>query len=308
MPQLYFISSSDAKWVSDQREKLVRELIPDELRDENLTEYYATGNAPLSLDKILEDIVGELSTLPLLPDSRRVVVVHDLRDFVSGGRSRAKSGGKKSGGKRSAADALIDFAKNDLPSTENVLIFSTIIDHSRGHYLDKNNALIKFIGSSQIGSVIKPPYNEQDPLFLMGDALMERNTQKCLRHFRAIYSDDNRSRMFRELLRIVRFLVQAKVISKKEESGARKATLESLLPEDRNLNIYKLPPFVQKKINRNAGNFNVRELMCAMERLLEINTYLFPSQRMKHVPDTRFLMETFIIEFCEGQIIHSRSA
>jgi hypothetical protein len=302
MAQVYLIVSSDVKWVGQKRESLVQELVPDYLRDENLTEIYQSGARALKLDAILEDVLGELSTLPMLPDSRRVIVVHNLVDFFGGRGAGEGAAPKKGEKKRTPLDVFKSFVTQDLPSTSNALIFSNIIDHMKGQYLDAKSPLLKFIEESPVCAVLKPPRNEQDPLWLMGDALMERNALGCLRHFRAIYSDDNRSRIFREMLRIVRFLLQAKVVAKKQQD-----VIEACMPMDKSVNLLMQASFVQGKINRNVERFQVRELMLAMDRLLEINSYLFPSARMKYVPDAQFLFETFIMEFCAGQLTSPRT-
>lgn len=305
MKQIYLIASSDARWVAHQRGGLVNDLVPSQMRDENLLEILGSGNTPLKLDDVLPQILGELAMIPFLPDSRRVVVVHDLADFFAGGQrslSAAKTAKKKKADKTparlSAAEVFIAFAEKDLPATENVVIFSTFIDQSRGQYLDEKNELYLFIGKSRLGEVLRPPYREIDPVFKMSDALLERNAPECLRHFRGIYREDMRARLFHELLRNVRFLLQAKVIEKVEGGGKSATRIAGYLPDDKRLNLLMQKDFVQNKIRRGAGRFQMRELMRAMERLLEINRFLYPSQSDPYVPDVKLLFETFILEFC----------
>lgn len=318
MKQIYLIVSSDARWVTQQRNDLISEILRPEMRDENLLELFSSSNQPLRLADILPEILSELSTIPFLPDSRRVVVVHDLADLLAGGKSRAggkskagKAGQSKDSGKGGRAktddkapkrltsvETFIAFAKQDLSATENVLILSTIIEYERGQYLDEKGPLYTFLRSSPLAEIVRPSHRETDPLWLMGDALLERNAADCLKHFRSIYRDDMRARVFSELLRMVRFVLQAKVLGKLKQGAA--ATLIQSLPGDKRLNFLQQPQGIQEKVRRAAPRFQIRELMAAMQRLLEINRILYPTSNMLYVPDAKLLMETFIMEFCAG--------
>ena len=325
MKQIYLIVSSDAHWVTRQRTDLVAELLRPEMRDENLLELFVgsahvkSNTQTLRLDDILPEVLSELSTIPFLPDSRRVVVVHDLADLLAGGKSRAggkskagKAGQSKDSGKGGRAktddkapkrltsvETFIAFAKQDLSATENVLILSTIIEYERGQYLDEKGPLYTFLRSSPLAEIVRPSHRETDPLWLMGDALLERNAADCLKHFRSIYRDDMRARVFSELLRMVRFVLQAKVLGKLKQ-GAAATTLIQSLPGDKRLNFLQQPQGIQEKVRRAAPRFQIRELMAAMQRLLEINRILYPTSNMLYVPDAKLLMETFIMEFCAG--------
>jgi hypothetical protein len=309
MKQIYLIVSSDARWVTQQRNDLIGDLLPKEMRDENLLELFSSTNQSLKFADILPQVLSELSTIPFLPDSRRVVVVHDLADLLAGGNRGKAAAKKKDRAKKedkapkklSPVETFIAFAQRDLSATENVLILSTIIEFERGQYLDEKGPLYTFLRSSPLATVLRPSHRETDPLWLMGDALIERNAAQCLRHFRAIYRDDMRGRVFNEMLRLVRFTLQAKVLGKLETSGATATRIQSYLPDDKRLNFLQQPDFVREKIRRAAGRFQVRELMSAMERLLDLNRVLYPSQSMLYVPDAKFLFETFIMEFCAGR-------
>ncbi|MBN1867514.1 hypothetical protein JW916_09505 [Candidatus Sumerlaeota bacterium] len=312
MKQLYLIHSLDAKWVTRQREVLIDELVTPEMRDENLLEIYPTSSAPLNLAKILPQVLSELATIPFLPDSRRVVVVHDLPDFLAGGtgrRSAGRAASKKKSGEKDAAskkkltpvEALARFVMQDLAATENALVFSNIVESDRGQYIDDKAPLYRLILESPLGEVIKPPYKEQDPVFLMSAALVRRETAECLKHFRAVYRDDSRTRVFHELLRNVRFLTQAKILLRTESAETNRDVLEmKYMPQDARLNLLKQPAFVQRKIQGAAPAFQFPELIRALERLLDVNRWLYPSQNDPYVADVQLLLETFIVEFCEG--------
>ena len=317
-PQIYLIYNSDARWVQQQRDKLLDDLMPREMRDENLLEIYSTSG-PLRLADHVSAIVSELATIPFLPDSRRVVVVHELADllFAGGGKrggaaakaEAAGGGAKKRGAKGGAAagpkrltpvEALAAFVAHDLPATPNVLIFSNVVEIERGQQIDDKSPLFKMI-APPIGRVIRPPRKQTDPLWLMGDALLARDAPNCLRLFRTVYQSDAPHRVFYELLKNVRFLLQAKVLRTLDErSVGTEAIRTSYLPEDKRLNLLLQPDFIQEKVRKAAPKFNVRELMKAMEDLLAINRVLIPSQSDAYAPDVRLLMETFIIGLCVG--------
>lgn len=302
MKQVYLIASLDAKWVTQEREKLISRLVPEEMRDENLLELIP-GNSSHGLKDVLGEILGELSMIPFLPDSRRVVVAHELNDLLAGGGRR---GGKKTAqGKKSPLEAFKRFVEQDLSATENVLILSCIPDPARGQYLDEKGALYKFLQNCSCAEILRPPYRETDPIFLFGDAMLQRDTLKCLTQFRALYSDNTRSRIFREMLNNVRFLIQAKTLRKLKEKGAR--VLDLYMPDDNSINLQKQHAFKVKKYEQNAGRFQLAELMRALDKLLEINRFLFPSPNMRYIPDMEFVFETFIVEFCEGAKPRPRS-
>ncbi len=303
-PQVYHIHGSDAKWVTQQRETLLKQLIPAEMRDENLLELFSTSNQPLKLNDVLPEVLSELSTIPFLPDSRRVVVVHNLADFLAGGSSggrKKKSASEKKATRRMTPDEeLAHFIERDLTATTNVLVFSTLIEVERGQRMDTDSALYKII-APPVGQVIKPTHREDDPIFLMSDALCRRNAIGCLKQFRIIYREDARGRIFNEILRNVRFLLQARILERVEGKGSAKDVIEmKYLPNDKRLNLYQQHPFVQKKIRENATRFQLRELMVALDQLLKINAALVPSQKDVYVPDVQLMLETFIVSFCEG--------
>jgi hypothetical protein len=320
-PQVYLIFSSDARWVQQQRDKLLDGLMPREMRDENLLEIYS-GQGPLRLEDHVSAIVSELATIPFLPDSRRVVVVHELADLlVAGGGKRkgsaaakaeaAEAGAKKKGAKGTGAperkratpvEALAAFVKHDLPATPNVLVFSNVVEIERGQQIDEKSALFKLF-APPMGRAIRPTGRQTDPLWLMGDALLARDAPNCLRLFRTLYHDDVsvRFRIFGEILKNVRFLLQAKVLPTLRAKGVGdEAIRTSYLPEDKRLSLLLAPDFIQEKVRKAAPRFNVRELMKAMEDLLAINRVLIPSQSDTYAPDVKLLMETFLIALCVG--------
>lgn len=308
MKQIFLLVTSDAKWLTHKREEIIDQFVPREMRDENLREILcAEDKRAKKLDDLLPDIIGELSTIPFLPDSRRVLVVHDLPDFMAGGRSTAKAKAKAASAKgktgkenrrMTALETFIAFARRDLASTNNILIFSTLIEYDHGEYLDEKGPLIQFLKECPLAEIPRPPHREQDPLFSLQDALLDRNPVLALRHFRAIYNPDNSMRIFRKILETVRFLLQSNILAKVQEKGLSATRIQSYLPEEKNLNFQQQAPFVQNKFQRARSRFQLRELMQAMDRLLEINENLIPSPNALYVPDKQFMIETFIVEFC----------
>lgn len=317
MKQVYLIHSSDAKWVTRQREALIDDIVPREMREESLLEIFSTSSRSLDLGNIFSDVISELATIPMLPDSRRVVVLHNLSDILRGGgespktkKAAAKKAGKKKAAEPTAPTArakltpleiLADFIQRDLPATENALILSNIIEYDRNQEIDDKGAFYQMLERSPICEIIKPSYKEVNPIWQMGDALIRRDTAATLRHFRALYRDDMRGRLFGEILRNVRFILQAKVLSRIEKKGttSREIIEMKYLPHEKKINLYQQAEFLQKKYKQNAENFQLRELMQAMDRLLAINRMLYPPKDATYVPDLRLLLETFIVEFCE---------
>ncbi len=300
-PQIHLIASNDAQWVTQQREQIVSELVPDEMRDENLLELYAMNNRALELSGILSEVQSELSTIPFLPDSRRVVVIHDLKEMVNAGGRRPKGKPKKKSGnaKLSPEERFVLFLERDLSATDNQLILSTIIDDARGQSLNDKSALYTFISKSPLGRIIRPPRRETDPIFLLTDAMLDRNAPLAIRHFRHIYRDDARTRIFNAILRNTRLLLQTKMLEKIESGDKSREFIEmTFLPNAKSLNLYKEHKFVQQKLRAAAPRFSLRELMQALDKLFEINCVIIPSPQDKYIPDIKLLMETYILDFC----------
>jgi len=308
MKQVFLICGADARWLNDERDATIGRFVPREMRDENLLELYATSNRELRLEDVLSQVVSELATIPFLPDSRRVVVVHNLSDFMAGGRSGGarKKGGKKGSAqgeskKRTPVQVLEHFMQHDLPATGNVLIFASLIEYDRGRYLDTNAALYKALQKSEIAQIVQPRGREQDPLFSMSDAILDRRTAEALRHFRSIYGEATKTRVFGELLKLVRFLIQADLVTRLEGGGMPQERIElRYMPDDKRLSYLSQAQWLRDKYARSAARFKLTELMAALDQLLEIHRALFPTARDRHVPDERMLIETFIIQFCEG--------
>jgi len=308
MKQIHLIYSSDARFVTREREETINALLPRDLRDENLVEIISTTNKyTVELQDILPQLLSELGTISLLPDNRRVVVVHNLADLYRRGfqkkssKKRSRKSSPEELSKKEPLEILQIFMEKDLPQTENAVIFCAQIDYARQMEVDEKNALIDFLKKSPYCQVHYSPQKEISPLFLMGEALIARNAVSCLRHFQSINSKDMHFRIFSELLRNVRFLLQAKLLSHLEKKNLSRSTISMLyLPNDTKQSLYEQKEFVQKKYQQAMNAFTLRELMRASERLLYLNQYVIPGKNAAYVPDMALLMQTFIIEFCAG--------
>lgn len=315
MKQIHLIYSSDARFVTREREETINALLPRDLRDENLVEIISTSNKyTVDLQDTLPQILSELGTISLLPDNRRVVVVHNLSDLYrrssqkKASRKKSKKGSLEEPSKKEPLEILQIFMEKDLPQTENALILCAQIDYARQMEVNEKSPLFEFLKKLPICQVHYSPQKEVNPVFLMGEAFIARDAVSCLRHFQSINNKDMHFRIFSELLRNVRFLLQAKLLSHLEKKNLSRSTISMLyLPNDAKQSLYEQKDFVQKKYQQAMNAFTLRELMRASERLLCLNQYIIPGRNAAYVPDMALLIQTFILEFCSGAQPHPRA-
>ncbi|MCX7046795.1 MAG: hypothetical protein NTX50_15075 [Candidatus Sumerlaeota bacterium] len=302
---LNLIHGLDVEAINKSRDQLLDQLIPREFRFENMTEHISTSNQPLRLEGIALDIMNELSMLSLFADSRRVVVVTDLRDLCESGERRSAGRGKastkgRSAGKEQGANSkpkisvterFCGFLTGPLLQTPNAIVF---LNYEKGMdtAVSKDSPIYKAI---QKAGVILDCRGE-NKTWALEDALRGRDASKAIRLFRDAHKGDTAIMLFNTLLRVTRSLLQAKVVETKRRSGVNPETLKDLFPPDKS-SYFKQHSFVQQKNSAAAARFNTRELTEALRELLEINRLVIPVSTDVYVRDLALAVELWILKW-----------
>lgn len=300
-PQLYLIHGQDVEAINQSRDQTLDRLIPSESRYQNMSEFISETNRALRLADIASDIMNELSTLSLFEESRRVVVVVDLRDLCDGGggrgrrpkKSKSKSKAPAPGkGKADATEKFCDYLTRTLPQTPNAIVFVNY-EKDLETTVSKTSPLYKAVKAA--GQIHE--YKGENKTFAFQDALLGRNAETAVRLFREQASKTRSEPMlFNALLRTTRGLLQAKVVSIKQRDGARADDLKALFPQDKS-GFFNQHPFVQKKNLAGARNFKTSELTEALEELLEINRLVIPMSTDVYVRDFALAVEIWILKW-----------
>ena len=298
----YLIYGEDEVRMLEEKGQLIARLLQAEYLAENLSELEPPLNRPLELKSCVGELLAELGTMSFFPESRRLVIVYNLHDFYSAGeRAKPKKAPRKKKRGETKAPALtpmqllIRFLDRELASTGNAIIFHLVESFAKRRTLSKANPLYKLL--TKKGRVIEckaPAAN-----FQFTDALLARDPSATLTHFRKIVEAERGAYgIFNLLQRQVRFLIQAKLLSK---GGEPDAFADQFLPAVKGLNLTKEHPFVQRKVMTAAHAFKLAELNKALRRLFELNLALYPTSEDVHVPDVKLQLELLLLELCGRQ-------
>lgn len=302
---VYLIHGGNEVQIQSERLRLVDQLLPPEQRDENLTEFSASGNRPLVLSALLPDLLSELGTVSFFPGARRVAIVHNLSDFWTSGRDSATKSAPAAKGKKAAqpksldaAERLIRYFDIDFESTENAVIFTVFEDPNKNIEVDSKKKLYQWIKSN---GTVRTFEKAKKAAFALGDAILDKNLDEALAQLRLAYrkgQTDQAMAVFSTLQRQVRLLLQAKIATSVSARHGEAFVAEELLPRDTRSNVLKAHPFVKKRMLEASRYFNIAQLTQAMQDLYEINRYMIPLSTDLHVADIGLLMEKMLIRLC----------
>ncbi|MGB9692288.1 MAG: hypothetical protein ACPL7D_08970 [Candidatus Sumerlaeaceae bacterium] len=296
----FFIHGDDVAKIENFKESVVSiHLRPDE-REENYNEYGSLGSQ-VSLRSVLGDVIAELSTVSLLPGTKRVVVLYSPQEFYEG-RSRTAQKKRRSTEMEvatSPSHILARFIERELNSLPAVLIIVAPDDYEKGRRVAKIDPVYALAQKMAAVRV----FNEVGPQFAFFDALFARNAEQALRLWRDWLERVGSSpRPYYSLVSQLRLLIQAKMLTMRlyERRGLNREVFEStMLPPDSDYNILKLPyDWQRQKLMRASANFSLTELTTAYEKLETLAKYAVPLASDPSVPDRNLLSEVWILEFC----------
>ena len=297
---IYLIHGSDEVQVQNERMRIVDQLLPEDQRDENLTEFSASSHRALTLSALLPDLLAELGTISFFPGARRVAIVHNLSDFWTSAKdAEPKPAAIK--GKKKPADAserLIRYFEDDFDSTGNAVIFTVNEDPDKRLAVDTRKKLVAWIKEH---GKIRTWESRRPAAWVLGDAILQKNLSEALAQFRLAYrkgQSDQALAVHGTILRQVRFLLQAKIASAVSGRQNESYIMSELFPKDPKGNLMKLHPFPRKNYTEAARYFSITQLTQSLSDLYTIYTYILPQQTDVYVADVGLLMERVLIRLC----------
>ena len=291
MGSLYLLYGDDEAAINETKLKILKGLMPSELRAQNMTEFEPPGNRfTLSLKRVLPPLVAELSTRSMFGDVIRIAVVYNLDGFY-----KAESGGGK--GEESFLGHFLDFLKNQFSASSNVLIFICTEKPDKGRWIDSRSPLLMYLKEAGTTRAFRSQLRQN---FI--DAVLARDTVRSIGEMRKWWErTKSPSPIFSALLYAIELLLQAKLVTERRRYGlAEKDLKEKFLKRGMSVSIYREFPSRQQIIMECAAYYSLKELVDAMEELLEVGVWVFPRQSDKYVPDIKLLIEKFLIEFTGG--------
>jgi hypothetical protein len=298
MKQIVLLHGNDEVRIAERRLELLSTWLPREARSENFSEYYPTGNrSTVALSAIMSDVMGDLSLMPFPPAPSRVVVIHNLDELFA--RRESGSQGKKESRRRgkNAEQRFVDFLKSQLPATNNIVLFIAVEDYERNKKINPRSGIYRLAASAGVVE----QYEEKPMAWEFNDAFIARETGRCIQAFRAWFGAVKQAQpIFFNLARQIEMLTQARLLERLErtESGEK---LEYYFPREMTVNMRLESDARRRLFMERAQNFSFSELIAAMERLLKLNTFVFPTREDPYVPDIQVLLEGFIVDTLEGR-------
>ena len=292
MKQLFLIHGHSGARVHEKKNELIDSLVKKEERAESLTEFSPPGNRPLYLSRIAAEVIGELSMVPFFPDSRRVLIVYEPRELYTTRKSRS-SGELKEGEK--TLEGFLRYLGEELPETPNALIIVVTEDFVKDKQLNTRTKTYKTL--KEVGEIHN--FSEKEIVWRFEDALLGKNPGEAITVFREWFNPgDNRSVPFYRIQRLIRLLLQAKLVLSKEETLSLDHNLEeTLFPDDLTSNLTTMHAYPQKKYKTAARSFSMEHLLAMYEKLGDLNKVVMPMGDDIYVPDIQVVYETFLIEF-----------
>lgn len=287
-PQCYLIYGENEVDINNERMNLVNSLLTQEERLQNLTEMEPPQGRLLSLSNIGSDLMAELSTLSLFPESKRVVVVYNLENFFKSE--------KKTQASKEIDEFFSKFLQKELPATNNIVVFINFENYEKKRTIDKKSVLFETISS--IG-IIKE-FKEQPILWQMEPLILQRNVPGCIELFRAWLKKDLNAprKLFNLFVKIINLLIQIKIKDDMPSDLTKNFDLEtSLFPTKMPQNIKTLNPYVLKRYMTSSHLFSLEKLIWANKQLLNLNKIVFPQSSDIYVPDVNTSIELFILKF-----------
>jgi hypothetical protein len=290
--QIVLIHGNVEEKVGDKRFELQRSLLPNGDEDGEVVDVKSAGNQPLTLDAMADTIVQELGTVSLIPDARRVVVVHDLADFRSGRGGGAAGGGKKKKAAAGRGWALLqDFLLNSLPQTPNWLLFVFNEDDEKMRWVDKKGALYEFC--QRHGDIFE--LSEQRIDWRFQNVVLEGDLSDSIRLLRE-WGDRPGSTQFRvvqTMHQLLQLLLQARLREEAKAAGRDPSVADH---PDKRLSFSQQHPYKQRLIAARARTIPLARLRRALELLDEAQRAFFPTGEELHIPNAWDILEQVLVE------------
>lgn len=291
---LYLIYGNDETAVNDTRYALVNHLLTPEERDSGLAEVRSAGNQPLTLDASMSQIVEELGTSSFLDDSRRVVVIYDLKDLYEAKRSRggAAKGAKAPKKESSRLDIFLGWMRETLPTTRNIAVFVCAENEERQKKVSQDSPLYQFL--TQHGHVIekreKPLQYEFEELVLsMNGPAAIVLLREWIR--RSGGDSGGRLRIYNTLAHLVELAMQARC----QAEGRARRIPEGEVTVAAFPSLAKVPDWKARKIRQFAERLTMDQWRAIVREVHRLQTLMYPTGEEDYVPNWEDFMETLVM-------------
>ncbi len=296
--QFFFIHGDDLARIENFKEQVVATHLRAEEREENYNEYGALGSQT-SLRSIVGDVIAELSTVSLLPGTKRVVALYNIQEFYEGRSQAKKRGSAGEKGALTPSEILARFIEKELQTLPAVLIVVAGEDYEKGRRVAKSDPVFALAQKMAAERV----FSEAAPQFAFFDALFSRNAEEAIRLWRDWLERVGGSpRPYFALVSQLRLFIQAKMLTSQlyERRGVSRKEFETnMLPDDPDYNILKMRfEWQRQKLITWSKNFSLVELLSAYEKLETLAKFAVPLASDLSVPDRQLLSEVWILEFC----------
>jgi len=302
---VYLLYGNEEEKLNEDRCAIVDMYLPREKREENYREFTPKASqTKLLLASFMPELLAELGTISFFPDSCRVIVIYNLAELygrkTSSEEEQSEDSPKLWKGKGSPEPYFIKYLEEELPETNNILIFQNTEDPDKNLRVNEKGNIFKTIVKS--GHKIKHFSNPIN--WRLEDAILKRNLPEALnilREWMEKEPETARSKVFQSLVKRIVLLLQAKVIAvKKRKIESISELEETLFPGGMTYNLLGEHPWIQSKIEEGSVRFTMAELTRALQKILEIGTYVFPKTTDVYVPDMQIVYERFFVEFLSG--------
>ncbi|MCB2154319.1 hypothetical protein KQI84_05495 [bacterium] len=299
IPKIVLIHGNVETQVNESRYELERVLLPAGEADGEVVDIRPTPNT--SLPKIVNEIIEELGTISLVPDMKRVVVVHQLNDFRKGKKGSVRQTRKTADPLEEACDRLEDYVKRVLPDMPNWLVFVYVEEDDWRKKVEKTSRLYQIV--RQHGTVRE--FSEKRIDWQIDDALFARDIPQTISLLRE-WMDRPGSVSFRVVVTLNTFLqllLQARLTMEAQREGVR---AESFFPDDMRPSINKTPDFKVRKLKGLAGQIPLARIRAALGRLDQIQRSFFPTGEELVVHDAVEQLEVMLIELLSDEPMEVR--
>jgi hypothetical protein len=296
---VYLFYGNQAEPILRARDEVLKTVLLPETRDENLTEYIATGqSATVRLGELLDEIAGDLATVSFIPDAPKCVVVTNPAELFGpgGGRPARASANKKSARtaaqpRKDPAERIAGWIERELPQTGHCLLLLAFEDEADGREVNEKSEL--FTRILKVGYAQR--FSDTKAFFRIEDGLLNRDTAACLGALRDLWkAGKGDSAVYSATVRCLRYLMQANIA--RERRIVRDAQAQAaLFPADRQRNLFQAHPGVQRKY-LGEPIYRTGELLKAYDGVLQVYRALRPRPRDIYVPDARGLLEQTLVK------------
>ncbi|MCC6546956.1 hypothetical protein IT570_07285 [Candidatus Sumerlaeota bacterium] len=295
--QVYLIYGNNEAEVGNLRFELVSSILTPEERDAGLTELRSPGNAPLTLRGSLSEIIGELGTSSFIAGSRRVLVVHDLKDFYEARAGRGRKTAAKGAAARqesgSAFESFESWMKNILPTTENIVVFVCQENDEKQRVVAEQSELYQLC--QQIGHVLVK--RDKALNFEFEDLIFSRNVNgavKLLRTWIRRGGGDSltRGRIYGTVASIIELVFEAKCVA---EARAENVPVTQVAVQGFP-SLGRLPEWKAKKVSTFAGAFKMSQVLALLEQSNRLQAIMYPTGDEDYVPNWEDFLESLTVQ------------